>query len=99
MTERALFYPRGTVLLMSSGEYSDYAYVGQLVTIKDCDLPKLAQECRDTFKKEEGGWRDEADANDFPSWLVANGYAVPLECSEVHVGSYGRWSRELGGDE
>jgi hypothetical protein len=29
-------------------------------------------------------------------WLVAKGYAMPVATSEVHIGGYGRWSKEFG---
>lgn len=43
MTDRTLQYPKGSIMVFTTGEYSDFGMAGFLVTIKDCDLPALAQ--------------------------------------------------------
>ena len=85
---RTLFYKRGTAIMFSSGEYSDYGPCGCIVTIKDCDLVTLVKEYR--AAKDE-----EADPDRFASWLVASGYAMPAELEEVHLGSYGEFHGSL----
>lgn len=81
---KVLVYPPGSVLTLTQGEYSDFCVAGQLVTLKECDLRRLGRK----FVAEKGD-RWEASPTYFPAWLVVNGYCMPLECSEVHIGNYG----------
>jgi len=91
---------RGTAIMFTSGAYSDFGTSGFLVTIKDCDLPALAQqfvnEEHERLKGDKEAWRDQDDPTDFPSWLVANGYAFAAQYSELHLGSYGDWNSTWG---
>jgi hypothetical protein len=57
---------------------------GTIVTIKDCDLPALAQEyARQTAKPDRylSVW-----LGGFASWLVASGHAMPADVQELHLG-------------
>ena len=90
MQDKILKYPAGKVIEFSSGEYSDYRTCGLIVTIKDCDLPKLAQEFSG------GKARYDTSHDEFATWLVANGYAMPVESALIHLGSYGEWEPEFG---
>lgn len=88
---RVLRYPKGSVLQFTTGQYSDFRTCGLLVAVQNLDLPKLAQ------KMTAGKHRyDGAEHEDFASWLVANGHAMPVDSSEVHLGEYGRWEIEFG---
>jgi hypothetical protein len=91
--KKTLCYPIGSILTFTDGEYSDFHLAAYLVTIKYCDIPKLAQECangkiahKDLF----------ANPENFPAWLIVNGYAMPVDHSEVHLGEYGIWNKEFG---
>jgi hypothetical protein len=86
-----LKYSPGEVLLMTSGEYSDYGHEGLIVVIKECDLRTLAQQCEDDKKND---WED--GARGFTGWLIAHGYAMPVDFQEVHVGTYGDWGDNFG---
>lgn len=85
--DRTLNYPKGSILVLTSGEYSDYGMVGYVVTVEDCDLRALAQEYRNAHKP-ANQW-DRPDPDGFVAWLVVNGYAMPVDASTVHLGSYG----------
>jgi len=89
-----LKYQRGTPLVFTAGEYSDFRTCGYLVTIKDCDLPALAQAYCAEAKAKDGGWY--TDLGDFASWLVAQGHAMPMAVQEVHLGAYGTFETEFG---
>ena len=80
-------------MVFTIGEYSDYRTSGFLVAIQDCDLPALAQKMANgKIPYSDPG----ADPDNFPSWLIANGYAMPVEHSLIHLGDYGGWSDEFG---
>jgi hypothetical protein len=85
MTKTNVYGP-GKTLLLSEGEYSDFGYAGQLVTLKKCDLGALAAEFVGQWKGDR--WRFDGASN-FVAWLVAQQYCAPIECEEVHIGSYG----------
>lgn len=89
-----LKFQRGIVLLFSVGEYSDFGYCGQLVTLTECDLPALAQQYVAAHNPKDE-WDDKPRCEDFASWLVANGHCAPLACETVHIGSYGDFEEEL----
>lgn len=78
-------FPPGSVLVLTTGEYSDYTIVGVLVTIKPCDLPYLYDLYRSSYKAEDQ-WSGKPDPNDFPSWLVANSFAIPVDFSKILLG-------------
>lgn len=84
-----LKYPRGSILVMTTGAYSDYHIVGFLVAVADLDLPKLAQQYVGENPKDN-------DQYEFPTWLVSRGLAMPVENSEIHLGEYGEWAEEFG---
>lgn len=93
MKNKIMVYPPGSVMVFTHGEYSDYHIAGFLVAIQKCDLPALAQ--RMANGKIPYDDEDAIPAN-FASWLVAHGYAMPVDHSLIHVGDYGRWSSEFG---
>jgi hypothetical protein len=103
MTDGTLKFPRGSVIEFSSGEYSDYGTVALVVTTEDTDLPALAKiyaaEERAKIKKRKGQDWEKPNPNAFPSWLIAKGHALPVTHTEVHLGSYGHFSQELGVNE
>lgn len=97
-----LKYPKGSIIVMTTGAYSDYSITGFLVAVEDCDLPALAQafaaEERARIKAGKGArsWRGKEDLDDFPSWLVAKGHCMPVAYNSVHLGDYSDWEREFG---
>ena len=91
--DRIMNYPRGSVMVFTSGEYSDYRTSGFLVAVQDCNLPVLAQK----MANGKGAHIDQdANPDNFPSWLIANGYAMPVDHSLIHLGEYRRWSDQFG---
>lgn len=87
----SLKYPPGSVLVMTTGEYSDFGVVGILVTMQECDLPALAKE----YANGKPSYEPAGMPNNFPAWLISKGYAMPVDHSEVHLGDYGRWGDEF----
>ena len=93
MSDNVLKYPKGSVMVFTTGSYSDYGIRGFLVAIQDCDLPRLAQEMANG---KDAYMDDDARPDNFPSWLVAKGYALPIDHSEVHLGEYSDWANGFG---
>jgi hypothetical protein len=95
-----LRYPKGSIMVMTTGEYSDFRVCGFLVAVQDCDLPALAQafhaERMAELEAEGNADWDTPDPNDFPSWLVAKGHAMPVDAHEIHLGGYGEFEPEFG---
>lgn len=90
---KANFFPAGTPITFTSGEYSDFSIVGQIVTIRDCDLPKLAQKY--VTEKNPAGERYGDEIEDFVAWLVVKEHAMPMAGQTVHLGDYSTFDDEL----
>ena len=91
MTMRTNFYPKGTALILTTGEYSDYGICSTLVTIEDCDLPALAVRFRGPdFDPDDYDHLELKAPDAFAAWLVVEGLAMPMKAETVHLGSYAR---------
>ena len=81
-------YPPGTIILLESGECSDFSYCGQLVTLQELDLrAAIAEFLAPHANKAE--W-DKPSHDEFVGWLCATQRCAALECQTAHIGSYGR---------
>ena len=83
-----LIYPAGTAIAFEAGEYSDFCYIGHVVTLKELNLPERMQEFKEGYKPKDE-W-DEPRPDNFVAWLVSQGHAFPADVQTVHIGSYGR---------
>jgi hypothetical protein len=96
-----LQFPRGAVILLTSGSYSDAQTNGLLVLLQDCSLPALAQrfaeEERARLKANPDDSRlwDCESPEDFGGWLIAQGIAMPVDYTEVHTHEGLSWEREF----
>jgi excisionase family DNA binding protein len=89
---KTLAYPKGSVIVFSSGRYSDYGLIAFVVAVADLDLPALAKEyvAEDAAKPEDKrGWdHDEpmfrADYRARDVW-TAEETADYLGCSAAYV--------------
>lgn len=66
MTNKTYTYRRGTILLLEAGEYSDYQYVGQLVTLCDLDLKKAMADYKEILEVEKKDWL--SHYRNMPGW-------------------------------
>lgn len=94
MDDKTLCFPAGKAIAFTSGEYSDFGHCGAVVTLKHCDLFKLGEEFKATYKATAPYGGSFIHPSDFPSWLVANGHAFPAEIQEVHCGGGGGFDLE-----
>lgn len=102
MEDKFLQYPRGSVIAFTAGVYSNFRMEGLVVAVDDLDLPTLAQ----SYNARNGGKQflqktdqdpysgESGDYYGFVAWLIANGFALPVEHSEMHLGDY-QFSEEL----
>lgn len=83
-------YPAGSIILFTSGDYSDFHHIGIYATTRKVDLVEAAALYRSEFTPDDNSIYDEPDPNGFAAWLVVKGWCFPCEVSEEHLGSYGR---------
>ena len=85
----------GKIINFSSGEYSNYGYVGNVVALKSFDLKDALEDFEPAFAAEQAlrglksDYLDDPSPQDFVAWLCAHSYVVEIEAREVHLGSYG----------
>jgi hypothetical protein len=96
MSDDTLIYRAGSVILFTKGSYSDFETSGLVVAIKECNLPLLAQEFARAYEPDPERHWQHAIPTEFPAWLIVNGYAMPVDVSEVHLGDYDEWAPEFG---
>lgn len=80
-------YNPGTILLLEEGEYSDFGYVAQLVTLQELDLRQVMDEFKAQYQPDDK-WDYLAPSN-FVAWLCSTQRCAQLECQTAHIGSYG----------
>lgn len=83
----------GELLILSHGEYSDYSYSGPFRVLKDFDPKEQADECREYWRQlpeSERCWQEGPDSSNYIAFLHARGFIEDVDCTEIHVGSYGR---------
>lgn len=80
-------YKAGSIVLMETGEYSDFGYEGYLVTLCDLDLCEAIKTYKDQYKPKDK--YDTPEPSGFVGWLCSTRQCAPLDCNTVHIGSYG----------
>lgn len=83
MENAILKYPRGSVIVLTSGAYSNFGIDGLIVAAVDLDFSALAKQY---VSKGDSG--ESKDYYGFTAWLISSGYAMPVEHSQVHLGDY-----------
>lgn len=79
---------KDTLLVLETGEYSDYTFHGPFRVIKDYDEAEVIEGYKKGFIPEYEG-DDSPDPHGFGGWMIAQGYLELLEHLSWHVGSYG----------
>jgi hypothetical protein len=85
------------VILFTEGSYSDFATAGLVVAIKECNLPLLVREFVRTYKPDPKHPLEKPSHDEFPPWLIVNGYVMPVDVSEVWLGGGDGWASEFRG--
>ena len=108
MTKQNVKVHAGKLFCLSSGEYSDYGYEGHFLALMDITndvLTEAKNRATERAKVEPNSWgkipgpdedwliRDAARSNFIPE-LVRMGAVLDIDCTEIHLGSYGNleWS-------
>ena len=87
MSEKVLSYKKGDIISLEDGEYSDYRILAIVVAIVDINFEELTKKfISEHVVPEDRQWSGKPFASDFPAWLVANQYVVPVSCSSCHMG-------------
>ena len=84
----ALTYKAGTILMLESGEYSDFGYEGGFVTLAELNLAEAIELFKSEYQSKDE-W-DTPDPSGFCAWLVTTQRCAPLDYQTAHIGSYGR---------
>lgn len=77
---------QGDLVILSTEVYSDKASSGPYKVLKDFlfkDIVPLVT------VQQNHPWREKPGPDDVIHWLRFNGYLEDVECTEVHLGSYG----------
>lgn len=82
-----MIYEPGTILLLEEGEYSDFGYCAQMVTLCRLDIKDAVDKYREQYKP-KNEW-DRPNPDGFAAWLCATQQCAGLNCQTLHIGSYG----------
>ncbi len=82
---------KGTVLILTHGEYSDYSYTGPFRVLKSFDQAEIAETFRDAWRaKPHDEWDTRPSEHEFIGWLHQEAYIEDMPKSwDWHIGSYG----------
>jgi hypothetical protein len=78
---------KGTLVLLTSGEYSDYDLKAIGRATQDIDPEGLRQEWFSMHPEQADQYSAEFYA--FVAWLAKSGLIEEMPCVELHLGSYG----------
>lgn len=85
---------RGDLIVFSTGEYSDYGYIGHFVALEDItgghfETAREDAERRYRDAEERDGWSSAGKHEIFIAALIRAGLLVSVAVTEHHIGSYG----------
>jgi hypothetical protein len=78
-----------TMLMLSTGEYSDYQVHGVFRPLRDFVIGDALAQFKAQFVPEPDAYSNEPDPQDFLGWLCASGYIENAGVAEIHLGCYG----------
>lgn len=78
-----------TLILLSSGEYSDYGLMGAFRPMKAFNVGDALEAFKAQWKPEPGTYCSSPGPSDFAAWLAKEGYIEDAPTEEIHLGSYG----------
>lgn len=88
----------GTILVLETGEYSDYTFHGPLRVLRDFDQAEVVGLHREQWTP-PNEWEHEPDTDSLMGWLVTSGYVEAIDnVVSWHIGSYGRVEPEIKAD-
>jgi hypothetical protein len=84
---------QGSLLTISTGEYSDYFIQGVFRATKEINVDELTK----TYLAENPRQRKEFEFNDsqFLGWVARQGFLEPIDCYEWHLSEYGKVERMM----
>lgn len=91
MTEKHATIPAGTIVTMTTGEYSNYSIIGAFRAIKDIthdDIERAKREIEERPNRDEMYGYELYTA--FIAVLVISGFLEDIPSAEIYLGDYGR---------
>ena len=80
----------GQLLMLSTEVYSDYGFSGPYRVLKEFTFRDVIAQVLALPGPYTDSWKDKAGPGDVTVFLKANGYIEEIiDCTEVHLGSYG----------
>lgn len=80
-------YSPGTVLMLETGEYSDFDIIEGFIVLVDMDLTEGIKQHKAEYKPKDRG--DSPTQSTFVAWLIVTEKCAPLKYETAHIGSYG----------
>ncbi len=94
--EQNLKFKAGEVVVLTSGQYSDYGLTGFVVAIADFDMSDEAiLYALDSRSKYDDYGFDKFDYDEFVAWLIKKELVIPVKYREIHLGSYDDFSNDF----
>lgn len=84
----------GDLIVLTSGEYSDFGITGIYRALKDFNDADFSRAYVGRPANQRKFDKSGAGAYDFPEWVKSSGYLEEIEYCEIHYGAYGRLSIE-----
>lgn len=85
----------GQLIVMSSGEYSDYTYLQSYVALQDVSVDQM-RNLAEAVNRERAHMAHEGEYVDPQSMflveLIRKGWVLSIDHHEIHIGSYGQLS-------
>jgi hypothetical protein len=78
--------PKDTLVLLSSGEYSDYSLEGLYITTSDLYPEKIRNDYINEYPEQTDTYMFKEST--FKEYLLKNNYVKPMGCTEWYMGSY-----------
>ncbi|MEE5056441.1 hypothetical protein V2J84_22440 [Pseudomonas alliivorans] len=75
-------FSKNQLVILSTGEYSDYGYSGRFVCHRDFDLSIIASQVSGSHQLGNG-------PDGLTLHLITNDFISKVDCREIHLGSYG----------
>lgn len=76
----------GNFVLFERGYYSEKTNLDHVVAVKYFSLSETLEAYKEQFVPDDE--YDRADQYGFIAWLIINGYVIPVECREIHLGEF-----------
>lgn len=78
----------GSLLILSTEEYSDQCHAGPFKALVDFDLVEVAEIVKQ-MPPPANSWKNKTGPDDVIDYLLDNAFIEAVECQTFHLGMYG----------